>query len=219
MTEPAGTAAETALVRLITGHQGRLTTPVGEHVPVRVIERPGNTLMLVVLLAADESLAPEPIEPMLLEYTSAHGLVRLRGQAELEDRDLLRFSAAEAPEIVQRREFVRIEGDQPVVVDTQDGGGAVKTYAIDVSGGGMLLSQADRVEVGARIRFRLELDGEQPIEGRARVVRGEGEEQRAVVFEQIDEADRQRLIHFIFDRQRAALARTRRGAPIRRRAR
>ncbi len=215
MTEPAGAAAE--LVRLITGYEGKLTTPEGERVPVRVVERPGNTLMLVVLLAADEGLAPEPMEPLLLEYTSAHGLVRLQGDAVLEQRDLLRFTAARTPEIVQRREFVRVAGAQRVEVEADGNDGAVKTHAVDVSGGGMLLSAADGLELGAQIRFRLELEDELPIEGRARVVRADGGEQRGVVFEEIDEADRQRLIRFIFDRQRAALARTRGVEPRRRR--
>jgi hypothetical protein len=215
MTEPAGAAAE--LVRLITGYEGKLTTPEGERVPVRVVERPGNTLMLVVLLAADEGRAPEPMEPVLLEYTSAHGLVRLRGDAVLEQRDLLRFTASQTPEIVQRREFVRVEGAQRVEVEPHRDAGAVKSHAIDVSGGGMLLSGAEGLALNAQIRFRLELDDELPIEGMARVVRADGTEHRAVVFEEIDEADRQRLIRFVFDRQRAALARTRGAVPRRRR--
>jgi hypothetical protein len=215
MTKAAGAAAE--LVRLITGYEGKLTTPAGERVPVRVVERPGNTLMLVVLLAADEGLDPDPIEPLLLEYTSAHGLVRLRGDAVLEQRDLLRFTADQTPEIVQRREFVRVEGAQPVVVRSNADDASVKTHAIDVSGGGMLLSGAHKLDLDAEIRFRLELDDELPIEGRARVIRADGDEHRAVVFEEIDEADRQRLIRFIFDQQRAALARTRGNPPRRRR--
>jgi hypothetical protein len=216
MTEPGASASQ--LVRLITGNDGKLTTPVGERVPVRVIERGDNTLMLVVVLAADEGLDPEPMEPLLLEYTSAHGLVRLRGEAKLEDRDLLRFKAADAPEVLQRREYVRVEGAQPVLLRSARDGDAVKTHAIDISGGGMLLSGADGLDVGARINFRLEIDDELPIEGRARIVRADGDKQRAVVFEEIADAERQRLIHFIFNRQRAALARTRGGGPRRRRS-
>jgi hypothetical protein len=216
MTEPTGAAAE--LVRLITGYEGKLTTPEGERVPVRVVERPDNTLMLVVLLAADEGRAPEPMEPLLLEYTSAHGLVRLQGDAVLEQPDLLRFSAAQAPEVVQRREFVRVDGAQRVEVESGRDSGTVKTHAVDVSGGGMLLSGAERLELDAVIRFRLELDDELPIEGRARVIRADGPERRAVVFEEVEEADRQRLIRFIFDRQRDALARTRGLKPSRRRS-
>src|SRR5206468_1240335 len=114
MTEPGTGTSQ--LVRLITGTVGKLTTPVGERVPVRAIERGDNTLMLVVVLAADEGLDPESMEPLLLEYTSAHGLVRLRGQANVEDRDLLCFKAADPPEVLQRREFVRVEGAQPVML-------------------------------------------------------------------------------------------------------
>ena len=66
------------------------------------------------------------------------------------------------------------------------------------------------LELGASVRFRLELGaGEPTIEGRARVVRAGDGDERGVVFEQISSANRQRLIRFIFDRQRAALAKTR----------
>ena len=200
-----------APARLIAGgDQGSLTTPVGEKVPVRVFERDSDLLMLVMLLASDTGMEPEPIEPMLLEYTSVHGLVRVRGEALLENQDLIRFHSLEDAEVLQRREFVRIDAPQPVLVEAEEGSAPVRTHALDVSGGGMLLRGLASLELGTSVRFRLELGaGEPTIEGRARVVRAGDSDERGVVFEQISSANRQRLIRFIFDRQRAALAKTR----------
>lgn len=210
-----------APVRLIPrGQQGKLTTPEGGKVPVRVFEQGRDALMLVMLLANDSGIDPEPVEPMLLEYTSAHGLVRVRGEALLEGRDLIRFQAEEPPEVLQRREFVRIESAQPVVLRQGEDQATLETHAVDVSGGGMLLGGAHGLELGATVRFVLDLGSDHaPIEGRARVVRCSEEGLCGLVFEEVSSVERQRLIHFIFDRQRAALAQTRDGTARTRRAR
>ena len=200
--------SEDGQVRLIpTGKSGRLRASGAGEVPVRVFERGTDVLMLVTLLSADSGVAPEPLEPALLEYSSAQGLVRLHGEAELEQRDLIRFRPAEPPEVLQRREFVRIDSPQPVTVD-----GAVRTHAVDISGGGMLLRGLEHLREGQRVRFSLELGAsEPPIQGGARVVRAGREGQRGLVFDAITPKERQRLIHFIFEKQRLARARTRDG--------
>jgi hypothetical protein len=202
-------------VRLIpAGRPGRLIGAGRPNVPVRVFERGSDVLMLVTLLSEDTGVAPEPVEPALLEYSSAQGLVRLRGEAELEQRDLIRFHPVQPPEVLQRREFVRIDSPQPVVVD-----GSVSTHCVDISGGGMLLRGLEHLIEGQRVRFSLELGGsEPPIRGGARVVRASDEGQRGLVFDALTANERQRLIHFIFEKQRIAIARTRDGARKRRRS-
>ncbi len=184
--------------------------PGRERMPVRVFERGSDVLMLVIVLDADTALAPEPVEPVLLEYGSGHGLVRMLGQARLEGRDLLRFEPAAPAEVLQRREFVRIDASAPVIVHDERGS-AIEAHAIDLSGGGMLMSGVERLYDGQRLRFRLELGGGPPLEGTARVVRAHGDGRCGVVFEDISSAERQRLIHFIFDQQRVARAKTRDG--------
>ncbi len=196
------------------GHDGRLSAPGRDNVPVRVFERGSDVLMLVVLLDADTGLAPAPIEPVLLEYTSAQGLVRLRGEAVIEQRDLIRFAPVETAEVLQRREFVRVDVARPVHLTSDEAADSVQAHAVDVSGGGMLVHGLDEFAEGHRLRFTLELGpGEPPVQGIARVVRAEaGDGRRGVVFEAISSAERQRLIHFIFDQQRVARAKTRDGA-------
>lgn len=212
--------SELAPVILIpAGHQGKLRAPGREQVPVRVFERGSDMLMLVVLLDADTGMAPAPIEPVLVEYSSVHGLVRLRGEAVMEQPDLIRFHPASEAEVLQRREFVRIDAPQPVVLHSEQDGESIRTHAVDLSGGGMLLRGLEHLEEGHRVRFSLELGGEEaPIEGCARVVRTDAHGQRGLVFEAISSTERQRLIHYIFDRQRAARAKTRDGARRKRRS-
>lgn len=196
------------VIRLnVGGKEGKLTTPVGSHIPVRVFERGGDFLMLVLMLDDGEELGHEALEPLVLEYVSTRGVVRFEGQAVLQERDLVRFEVSTAPEVTQRREFVRVPALQSVVVD--DGASLVKVdgKAIDLSGGGMLLSGGDCLELDSVVRFRLNLGaGAREIEGLARVVRADAEGRRALVFEQISQDERQRLIHFVFERQREALA-------------
>lgn len=205
MTDPEQQGAK--VIRLITGgKEGTLTTPAGRPVPVRVYERPSDVLMLVVMVGDAVELESETVEPLLLEYASANGLVRFRGHAVLEARDLVSFQVSTEPEVLQRRDFVRVEAMQPVVIATEDGERELDTHALDISGGGMLLTRLDTLAVGRAVRFSLQLDEGEPVLGRAHVVRAAGEGRRALVFDEISRADRERLIRFIFERQRAAIA-------------
>jgi c-di-GMP-binding flagellar brake protein YcgR len=215
------------VVRLnVGGTHGKLSTPVGSQIPVRVYER-GDFLMLVLMLDAAEELTPIPAEelgegaePLVVEYVTARGVVRFRGQAVLQERDLVRFEVSAEPEITQRREFVRVPAVQNVVLadgKARISGDPINGHAIDISGGGMLLSGADHLELSTLVRFTLKLGaGTDEIAGFARVVRADAEGRRALVFEQISAEDRQRLIHFVFERQREALAKLGRATKHRR---
>jgi hypothetical protein len=209
--EPTG-----KVIRLnVGGKQGKLTTPVGSHIPVRVFERGGDFLMLVLMLdaageltlEAAEQLGQDVRDPLQLEYVSARGVVKFSGRALLQERDLVRFEVETDPEVTQRREFVRVPSVQTVVLADGHGGRPIDSHAIDISGGGMLLTGAADLELDTVVRFSLRLGSSAgDIEGLARVVRADDAGRRALVFEQISQADRQRLIHFVFERQREALA-------------
>jgi hypothetical protein len=205
--DTAGEAAPPGV--LAGGEHGRLTSPGGEAWPVRVARGEGDVLMLVLLVEGQRP-APEHVGSLTLEYTSKHGLARFHGEAVLEEHDLLRFNIRESAEVEQRREFVRVQSPQSVVLAVTGTDTIESAYSVDISGGGLLLNGPETLELDDSIRFRLHLgSNEEPIRGRARVVRCVADGQRAIVFEQISRKDRDRLIHFIFERQREARAKTR----------
>jgi hypothetical protein len=203
-------------VRIMPGSgQGKLTTPQGEQLPVRTYER-GEEVVLVVLVNDEEHKPSDRLDSAELEYTSVRGIVRLHGEAVFEERSLIRFRARGDADVMQRRSFVRVHTPQAVTLatgeapDGEDPEGEWRLHTIDLSGGGMLLAGADALEPGQTVRFTMALgDGQAPVEGDARVVRIREDGKRGVVFEQIDERDRQRLIRFVFECMRTARARTR----------
>ncbi len=200
---------ETSNVRLLPGEgQGRLTTADGEELPVRTFKR-GRDVVLVVLVDSDAHDGDDRVPEAELEYTSVRGVVRLHGEAVFEDRSLIRFEATGPADVSQRRSFVRVTAPQPVTIDTDETSRHL-AYTVDLSGGGMLLVGADDLEPDTRIRFAMMLGGHPaPVRGTARVVRIRDDGKRALVFEAIEEEDRQRLIRFVFDCMRTARARTR----------
>jgi PilZ domain len=187
--------------------QGTLTTPSGEELPVRTFER-ADEVVLVVLVDIDGD-HETPVDTANLEYTSRRGLVKLHGEAVFEDRSLVRFRPHGDAEVLQRRDFVRVHTPHPVTLDSGDEA-AQRAHTVDLSGGGMLLADADTLAPDQTVRFIVSVGADhEPIEGVARVVRIREDGKRALIFERISEHDRQRLIRFVFECMRTARARTR----------
>lgn len=191
------------------GRDGRLTTPDGEELQVRTFER-GKDAALVVVVDSDTHQAAERLESVVLEYNSGRGLVTLRGEAVFEDHALIRFQAQVEPEVTQRREFVRVSAPAEIRLAGEQESADERVHAVDVSGGGMLVSGADTLQVGDPVRFTLQLAaGEPALEGIARVVRIEADGKRGLSFEGLAESDRERLIRYVFECMRKARAKTR----------
>ncbi len=141
----------------------------------------------------------------MLEWSSARGIVRLAGRMVWEARDLVRFEVVDMIDLQQRREHVRVHAPRPVVLEFEDQDRELGTFAIDLSGGGVLLAGPDTLQIGDRLRFRLLLDGSaSAIEGNGHVVRYGPGGYRAIAFTDVTASDRERLIRFIFEFERAA---------------
>jgi c-di-GMP-binding flagellar brake protein YcgR len=111
---------------------------------------------------------------------------------------------------VQRRDFVRVDASVPVVVrDGGPEGPARDAHAVNVSGGGLLLSGIGHLHVGDFAWVALDLeDGTQPIEALMTVVREDLSGARAVRIASISAGDEQRIVRFSFvQQQRARIAR------------
>jgi hypothetical protein len=197
----------------LSGAFGRLLRGPGRDIAVEVVWQSGGALTLHVLGTAAQLSFPA-VEELVLECSSPRGMTRLSGEASPVDGGRLLFEVHEVIEVEQRRRFVRVRVSRPVRLARDADGSVSDTFALDLSGGGLLLAGPDRLRAGEHVSFRLRLEaGTPPIEGYARVVRVAGSGHPALTFDSIKPADRERLIHFIFDCERRARALLRGDAP------
>jgi len=118
--------------------------------------------------------------------------------------DLLRIESPRSIEVLQEREYVRIQSARPVVVYAGGDRQEVQSYTVDLSGGGFLLAGPDTLKVGEEVKFQLTItQGVLPITGKGKVVRIDSRGRLAVSFQDISDLDRRRLVRFIFECQRS----------------
>jgi hypothetical protein len=166
--------------------------------PVRFLHRRQAT---IVSPAGDER-----VDGTLLAVPGAHGRVR---------EDVVHFLQQVvplAPRHVQRRDHARVDVVRPVAM-VPDGFrvGWLNGFTRNVSAGGVLVTGAEALGRGDRLRLRFELETEDDlIDLFARVVRADDPlGLRGLRLEELDERVRERLVRFVFERQRRALAQLR----------
>jgi hypothetical protein len=183
-----------------------LVMPDGQHLPARIAGHENGELRVLAMVPIDDGLSNDQLQLIVLEISGGKGLTRLGGAVTAEDRELLRFRNLRPIDVVQRREYVRVQTSRQVLVTIGGSAAAIETRSVDLSGGGMLLSGLEHVRVGERIGFRLltEPDGQSgsQITGTGKVVRSNPGGRCAIEFDSISEGDRRRLIKFLFDCQR-----------------
>jgi hypothetical protein len=188
----------------------------GQHVSLRIGDLEGLESRVEELhdTYAVVGLFKEPPVPLselgvmegVIEATSARGLARLVGTIRQHgyERDAVRMDFDQGPEVIQRRQFVRIEALTTVTITREDGR-RQKTHTVNLSGAGLLLAGPDDLQMDEPIRVDIDVgESEPPIHARGRVVRETREHHWGVRIEMIEEGDRERLIHFVFERQRLA---------------
>jgi hypothetical protein len=187
---------EAVVVRAVAGAAELGITGADHRVPARFLHRRTAT---IVPLAGDNR-----VDGTLLAVPGAHGRVR---------EDLLHFLQAVVPlappRPPQRRDDVRIDLVRPVAMIPHGFKvGWLTGFTRNVSAGGVLVAGADALHEGDRLRLRFELDSEEDlIDLLARVVRADEDwGLRGLRLEQLVERDRERIVRFVFARQRRALA-------------
>jgi c-di-GMP-binding flagellar brake protein YcgR len=106
--------------------------------------------------------------------------------------------------VSQQREYVRLKADRPVLVHLGKDRLPIRSYAVDIAGGGLLLAGPDVLEIGEQVEFQLTLKpGGPPIEGVGTVVRSDVKGRRAISFSEMSDGNRRRLVRFIFECERA----------------
>jgi PilZ domain len=193
---PSVTTAEAIVVRAVEG-AAELALAQKPDVPLRFLHRRRAT---IVPMAGDDR-----VDGTLLAVPGAGGRVR---------EDLLHFLRAVVPLAPprtqqQRRDATRVDLVRPVAM-IPDGFkvGWLNGFTRNVSAGGVLVAGADALGPGDRLRLRFELDSEEDlIDLLARVVRADDAwGLRGLRLERLTDRERERLVKFVFARQRRALA-------------
>ncbi|MGC9220615.1 MAG: PilZ domain-containing protein [Solirubrobacteraceae bacterium] len=208
MTHTSGPTAQS----IRHGALGQLFAADGSSVPVSITHS-GDDL-LVLILDATGQFTRSPLTNLTLESTSGRGVLRTPGFAEHIGPNLLKFIVDDARHVLQRREFVRVQAAQRVRLENAEGIFLFEAYTINISGGGMLIRPPRRAPTpSGELLFTILLNHPpadmQVVSGAGRVVRTRAPDEAAINFTAISHADQERLIRFIFDAQRKALAFTR----------
>ncbi|MGO9902000.1 MAG: PilZ domain-containing protein [Solirubrobacteraceae bacterium] len=190
------------------GVPGQLTTGEGQTLSVSISTR--GKEMLLALFVSPGSLLDGQQEELVLESITSRGLMRVRGSVERVEQDLVRFQPSGDPDLIQRREFVRVTAPLRVTLDDL-AGLVLDTHCVNVSGGGILVPRRELpLALETPLQFSLDLGPRQtPVVGTGKVVRAVEDDQLGILFTEISHLERDRLIRFLFDRQRRALAVTR----------
>jgi c-di-GMP-binding flagellar brake protein YcgR len=145
-----------------------------------------------------------------IQYTNRRGVCRIDGAAHrAEAPHVLRVDHTGKIQLIQRREFVRIDAIVPVSYHPigVDGWNA-ETTTVNVSGGGFMISGREGLKMDQSMAFTLELDGEVKEAGsltvNGKVVR-ETPQGLGIEITDIDEDERERLIRWVFARERLGL--------------
>lgn len=195
------------------GRHVTVTLPEVGPVPGR-IEASGDEEICVSIFVRTEKPVAWLSGRASIEATTPRGVYEVSGQMSVRGKgldSLVVVALSGDSRVVQRRNYVRVDAvvEARVARDEEDGE-EKRAAAVNVSGGGFLLSGAEWLGMGEAIRFSLELgDGYAPVQGRARVVRFAEKDTRGCEITEIDGAAREALVRFTFDRQRAELRRQR----------
>jgi hypothetical protein len=194
---PRLTTVEAVVVRAVDG-AAELALVEAPEMPLRFLHRRKAT---VVPVTGDRR-----VDGTLLAVPGREGTVR---------DDLLHFLRAVVPLAPprgtpqQRRDHARIDLVRPVAM-IPDGFqvGWLNGFVRNVSAGGVLVAGAEALDAGDRLRLRFELDSEDDlVDLLARVVRTDDAwGLRGLRLEGVSERERERIVRYIFARQRHALA-------------
>ena len=190
----------------------------GQHVIVRTvhigmipgtIDAVADGSVTVVLTVRDARFQRLIGHEIAVELSSGRGIYRHSGTLKGDREGTLSIALSGEVDRIQRREFVRVDAHVPVTVRGIDEALGGETATLDVSGGGIRISDPWGLPLGLDVRVELALPEGEPVRALGRVVRVAAEEEKGISFEDLARPDEDRLIRFIRERERQAMRATR----------
>jgi hypothetical protein len=138
------------------------------------------------------------------EFSSSEALFRIHGTLEvLTDRPLstvCRLMPVAGPEVIQRREWLRVPTSLPVTLRYRDGGKVMDTISIDLSGGGIQIRDGPGLGVGSTATLTIALPSG-PVQVECEVVTFGADGAVKLRFLETPEVVSQRIVRHVFDVQ------------------
>jgi hypothetical protein len=185
----------------------------GQHVIVRTIhvgavpatvERLDGAVLSVALTVQDGRYARLIGHDIAVEMSSGRGIYKHSGTLKGDRGGVLSIELT-GVERIQRREFVRVPAHVTVNVRGVDEPLGGETVTLDISGGGIRISDPWDLPLGLDVRVELRLPAGVPVNALGRVVRVAAENEKGISIESIARADEDRMIRFIREREREAM--------------
>jgi hypothetical protein len=186
------------------GQAVQVIAPSGASLDARVKDAATGSFLLRFECDPAELLADRTVS---LEFTNRRGVCRLIGTARsAPGESVLKVDASGTIELIQRRDYVRVEAFVPVTYKPDGADGWTATAnTLDLSGGGFQIAEAQGLRLGDMRRFTLELgEGEDDLGAVGEAVREAEPGTFGVRFVEILERDRARLVRWVFARERLA---------------
>jgi c-di-GMP-binding flagellar brake protein YcgR len=185
-----------------------LAIPSQEEIPARVAGKAGTFIDLTFSARPRTPVALLEGTQAYLEYVTDDGMWRMLGTVHVratEQGEIVRFEqSGRPPQLLQRRAYVRTDLIAMMLV-TAPGGKPQRCMTLNVSGGGVLVRGLREVAEDTEVDFDLRLDLlPARIQGRCRVVRQTPDGCHGLQFTEIDDGDRDRLVRFAYQREKAA---------------
>jgi c-di-GMP-binding flagellar brake protein YcgR len=189
------------------GQQVFVIAPSGAGLPARVL----NVEPKSSLLSFEESES-DPVNMLAggnvaIQYTNNRGVCRIDGAAhKAKGISVLRIDHTSKIQLIQRREYVRVDAIVPCTYRPIGmTGWLAETTTTNISGGGFMISGREGLNILQEMEFTIALDGDTkeagPLDCVGKVVR----ETRAglgIRIEEIEQKERERLIRWVFARER-----------------
>jgi hypothetical protein len=169
-----------------------------------VVEMDADHATAMLLVRPLQPLAGTVGSEVTIDIATKRGLLHVDAQiVGAPAGEVLELGLTGRQELVQRRAFVRVDAFLEVVVKPVATGEAIPAAVVNISASGAVISRLAGLAEGDRANLLLRLAPYEPtLAIECRVVREFDDDFRAVHFEAIMESDRERIVRFVFDRQR-----------------
>jgi hypothetical protein len=184
----------------------KVRLPGGDPLPAVVEKVEEASVAVALLLKAHMPLDRFREAGATIEYADSKGLHKLPCTVVREDAGDRLILTRELEDVVQRRDYFRVEAFAPLrIVTREPSPRTLETSSHDLSGGGMLIADPIEIPAETELDIQITVGPGAPVCAVGKVIRNTGDKRTAVKIIDMSNGDRQALMRYITERQRAAL--------------